>query len=109
MHSMDWFFRLRRIQKANASDSDPLKKKAEELEAALASIQVEKENELSLLRESIDVLKNQLHEDALAAQAQIANLEATLATANAKFEKAIQDHSDIQKELSLVKIQAELD
>ena len=86
-----------------------MKKKAEELEAALASIQVEKEKKLSLLRESIAMLENRLREDASVAQAQIANLEAIFAVANAKFEKAIQNHSDIQNKLSLVKIQVELD
>ena len=74
-----------------------MKRKIEELEAALASVQVEKEKELSLIKERIAMLENRLHEDASASQALIADLEATLATANAMSEKAIQDHSDIQK------------
>ena len=86
-----------------------MRKKLEDLEVALALVQVEKEKEFSLLREHIVVLETRFCEDALAAQAKITDLEATLATANVKSEKAIQDHLNIQNELSLVKIQAELD
>ena len=109
MHSMDYFFRLRRIQEYNISNSEPLRKKVKDLKAALALVQVEKEKELSLLREHIAMLKTWLCEDALAAQAKITNLEAILAAANIRSKKAIQDHLNIQNELSVAKIQAELD
>jgi hypothetical protein len=65
--------------------------------------------EISLLGECIATLETKLAEDNSAARARINDLEAKLVAANVRFEKAMQDNSDIQKELSLVKIRAELD
>jgi hypothetical protein len=86
-----------------------LRKKAEDSETALALIQTQKENELFLLRERIAALETWLSEDNLAGQTKISDLEAELVADNVRSEKAIQDHLNIQKELSSVKIQAELD
>jgi chromosome segregation ATPase len=74
----------------------------EDSEVALALTQAQKEQELSHLRARIVALETRLSEDALVAQAKINDLEATLAANNT----AIQS---VQKELSSVKIQAELD
>jgi hypothetical protein len=54
-------------------------------------------------------LKAKLAEDSSTTWARINDLEAKLAAANTIFEKAIKDHSDIQKELSSMKIKAKLD
>ena len=58
-------------------------------------LQAQKEKELSFLGEQIAALEAKLAEDNLVAQARISDLEAKLAATNARFEKAIQDHSDI--------------
>jgi chromosome segregation ATPase len=102
MHSMDYFFRLRRSQENDTSDNELLRKRTEELEATLALVQNQKEQELSHLRARVDALKTQLSKDASVAQAKINDLEATITANNT----AIQS---LQKELSSVKIQAELD
>lgn len=54
-------------------------------------------------------MEAKLAEDNLATQARINDLKAKLAAVNAISEKAIQDHSDIQKKLSYVKIKAKLE
>jgi hypothetical protein len=102
MHSMDYFFKLRRSQENDTSDNEFLRKKVEDSEAALALAQAQKEQELSHLRTHIVALEIRLSEDALVAQAKINDLEATLTANN----MAIQN---VQKELSSVKIQVELD
>jgi chromosome segregation ATPase len=61
------------------------------------------------LGECIATLETKLAEDNSAAQARINDLEAKLAAANVKFEKAIQDNSDIQNELSSVNVRVKLD
>jgi hypothetical protein len=61
------------------------------------------------LGEFIATLKTKLAEDNSATQAIINDLEAKLAAANVRLEKAIQDNFDIQNELSSVKVRAELD
>jgi hypothetical protein len=61
------------------------------------------------LGECIATLEIKLAEDNLATQAIINDLEAKLTAANARSKKAIQDHSDIQNELSSMKVRAELD
>jgi hypothetical protein len=108
MNGLDYFFRLRRSQEDNTLDNETWRKKAEDSEAALALIQIQKEKELSLLRESITALETRLSEESSVAQTKINDLEAKLTDANAKSEKAIRDHLNIQKELSSVRIQAEL-
>jgi hypothetical protein len=100
MHSMDYFFRLRRSQESDTSDSELLRKRAED--SALALTQAQKEQELSHLRACIAALETRLSEDALVAQAKVNDLEATLAASNTMIQS-------IQKELSSVKIQSELD
>jgi hypothetical protein len=54
-------------------------------------------------------LEAKLAEDNLATQAKINDLEVKLAVVNAISEKATKDYSDIQKKLSSVKINAELE
>jgi hypothetical protein len=108
MNGLDCFFRLRRSQEDNTLDNETWRKKAEDSEAALALIQIQKEKELSLLRESITALETRLSEESSVAQTKINDLEAKLTDANAKSKKAIRDHLNIQKELSSVRIQAEL-
>jgi hypothetical protein len=56
MHSMDYFFRLRRSQENDTSDYELLRKRAEESEATLALVQNQKEQELSHLRTRVDAL-----------------------------------------------------
>ena len=85
-----------------------MRKKAENVEAALALLQAQKKMELSLLGEQIAVLETKLAEDSLAAQGKINDLEVKLAAANARSKKAIQNHLDIQNELSAMKVRAEL-
>lgn len=65
--------------------------------------------ELALSRERIAALEAKLAKDNLATQARINDLKDKLAAVNGISKKAIQDHLDIQKELSSVKINAELD
>jgi hypothetical protein len=48
MHSMDYFFRLRRLQEDDTSDHELLRKRAEELKNALTLTRNQKEQELSL-------------------------------------------------------------
>jgi hypothetical protein len=81
MHSMDYFFRLRKSQENDTSDYELLRKRAEESEATLALAHNQKEQELSHLRTYVDALETQLSRDALVAQAKIDDLEATI-TAN---------------------------
>jgi mannitol-specific phosphotransferase system IIBC component len=102
MHNMNYFFRLRRSQENDTFDHELLRKRAKELEATLALVQNQKEQELSHLKACVDVLETQLSRDASVAQAKIDDLEATITANNT----AIQN---LQKELSSVKIQAELD
>jgi TPP-dependent pyruvate/acetoin dehydrogenase alpha subunit len=78
-----------------------LKKKVEDSEAALILVQIQKENEISLLKECIAALETRLFEENMVTQTKINELEAKLADANAKTEKAAQ-------ELCSVKIQAKL-
>jgi hypothetical protein len=86
-----------------------LRKKAEDSEAALALLQAQKERELYLLGECIVVLETKLAEDNSTTQAKINDLEVKLAAAKIRSKRTIQDHSDIQKELSSVKVKAKLD
>jgi BMFP domain-containing protein YqiC len=79
---MDYFFRLRRSQENDTSDYELLRKRAEELEATLALVQNQKEQELSHLRTRVDALEAQLSRDASVAQAKISDLEATIAANN---------------------------
>lgn len=95
MNGMNYFFRFRRSQEDNISDSESLKKKVEDSKATLALIQAQKENELSFLKERVTVLETWLAEDNSVAQARIIDLEAKLAATNVRSEKAIQDHSNI--------------
>jgi phage I-like protein len=102
MHGMDYFFRLRRSQENDTSNNELLRKRVEESEAALALVQIRKEQELSHLRARVDALETQMSKDALVAHAKINDLEATITANNT----AIQS---LSKELSSVKIQAELE
>jgi hypothetical protein len=102
MHSMDYFFRLRRSQEGDTSDHELLRKRAEELENALTLARSQKEQELSLLTAHAEALEAQLSRDALEAQAKISNLEATIVANNATIQS-------LQKELSSAKIQAEIE
>jgi hypothetical protein len=86
-----------------------LRKKLEDSKAALALLWAQKERALTFSGERIVALEAKLVEDSLTAWAKINDLEAKLFAANAISEKAIKDHSDIQKELSSMKIKAELD
>jgi predicted RNase H-like nuclease (RuvC/YqgF family) len=72
------------------------------LEARLALVENQKEQELSHLRARAEALETQLSRDASAAQAKISDLEVTIVTNNATIQS-------LQKELSSVKIQAEID
>jgi hypothetical protein len=58
MHSMDYFFRLRRSQENDTSDNELMRKRAEDSEAALALAQAQKEQELSHLRAHIVALES---------------------------------------------------
>jgi hypothetical protein len=102
MHGMDYFFRLRRSQENETSDSELLRKRAEELEATLGLVQTQKEQELSHLKARAEALETQLSQDALAARTKISNLEATIVTNNTMIH-------DLQRELSSAKIQAKID
>jgi hypothetical protein len=86
-----------------------LRKKLEDSKAALALFWAQKERALTFSGKRIVALEAKLVEDSLTAWAKINDLEAKLFAANAISEKAIKDHSDIQKELSSMKIKAELD
>jgi hypothetical protein len=102
MHSMDYFFRLRRSQEDDTSCHELLRKRAEELENALTLARSQKEQELALLTARAEALEAQLSRDALKAQAKISNLEATIVANNATIQS-------LQKELSSAKIQAEIE
>jgi chromosome segregation ATPase len=128
MHSMDYFFRLRRSQEDDTSDHELLRKRAEEslnllwaegarvggctysgseskeqeLEAALTLGTRRSKNFPSRLKARAEALEAQLSRDALEAQAKISNLEATIVTNNATIQS-------LQKELSSAKIQAEIE
>jgi hypothetical protein len=102
MHSMDYFFRLQQSQEDDTSDHELLRKKAEELEAALILVRNQKEQELSLLKARSEASEAQLSWDALEAQAKISNLEAIVVTNNATIQS-------LKKELSSAKIQAEIE
>jgi hypothetical protein len=86
-----------------------LRKKVEDSEATFASLQAPKERELYLLGKCIVMLETKLAEDNSTTQAKINDLEVKLAAAKIRSKRMIQDHSDIQKELSSVKVKAELD
>ena len=109
MNGIDYFFRFRRSQEECTSENESWRKRAEDSEAAFALFQAQKKNELSFLGERIAALETKLAEDNSAAQAIINDLKAKLDAANARSKKAIQDHSNIQNELSSMKIKAELD
>jgi hypothetical protein len=85
MHSMDYFFRLRRSQEDDTSDHELLRKRVEELETALTLTRNQKEQELSLLKARAEALEAQLSRDASEAQAKINNLEATLSLIMQQF------------------------
>jgi hypothetical protein len=97
MHSMDYFFRLRRSQENDTSDYELLKKRTEESEATLALVQNQKEQELSHLRARADALETQLSRDALVAQAKINDLEATI-TANNTTIQILQERTFFYKD-----------
>jgi hypothetical protein len=102
MHSMDYFFRLRRSQEGDTSDHELLRKRVDELENALTLTQSQKERELSHLAAHAEALETQRSRDTLEAQAKIGNLEATIIAKDATIQS-------LQKELSSVKIRAEIE
>jgi hypothetical protein len=102
MHSMDYFFRLRRSQEGDTSDHELLRRRVGELENALTLAQSQKERELSHMATHTEALKAQLSRDILEAQAKISNLEATIAANDATIQ-------GLQKELSSTKIRAEIE
>jgi hypothetical protein len=102
MHSMDYFFRLRRSQEGDTSDHELLRRRVDELENALTLAQSQKERELSHMATHAEALKAQLSRDTLEAQAKISNLEATIVANDATIQS-------LQKELSSAKIRAEIE
>jgi hypothetical protein len=57
MHSMNYFFRLRRSQEDDTSDHELLGERAEELENALTLARSQKEQELALLTARAEALE----------------------------------------------------
>jgi hypothetical protein len=102
MHSMDYFFRLRRSQEGDTSDHELLRRMVDELENILTLAQSQKERELSHLTAHTEALEAQLSRDTLEAQAKISNLEATIVANSATIQS-------LQKELSSAKIRAEIE
>jgi SMC interacting uncharacterized protein involved in chromosome segregation len=102
MHSMDYFFRLRRSQKGDTSDHELLRRRVDELENALTLAQSQKERELSHMAAHAEALEAQLSRDTLEAQAKISDLEATIIANDATIQR-------LQKELSSAKIRAEIE
>jgi hypothetical protein len=102
MHSMDYFFRLRRSQEGDTSDHELLRRRVDELENALTLTQSQKERELSHMAAHAEALEAQRSRDTLEAQAKISNLEAFIVTNDATIQS-------LQKKLSSAKIRAEIE
>lgn len=109
MNGMDYFLKFWRSQEDSTAESESLRKRLEDSEVALALLQTQKERELALSGERIAALEAKLAEDNSTTHARINDLEVKLVVTNVTSEKAIKDHSDIQKELSSMRIKAELE
>lgn len=111
MKGMDFFLRFQRSYDDFIAKNESLRKKLEDVEAALARLQeshAPKEIKLSLLGEWIASLVAELDKSKSVAQARISDLEIKLTVDNVISKSVIKDHLAIHEELTFAKGEANL-